>query len=76
MLQVWAEAMTIYRSGNFKMKFSSEAGKYLKEYQRQFMPEDTRTGKITHYLETYTGKIVYYSMKLLTNLVMSRKNGN
>ena len=58
MLQVWAEAMTIYRSGNFKMKFSSEAGKYLKEYQRQFMPEDTRTGKIAGYLENYKGKIV------------------
>jgi predicted P-loop ATPase len=42
LLQVWAEAMEIFKSGNFKMKFSPEAAKYMKEYQRQFMPEDTR----------------------------------
>ena len=39
--QMWAEAMEIYRSGNFKLKFSPEMAKYLKEHQRDFMPEDT-----------------------------------
>ena len=58
LLQVWAEAMEIYKSGRFKLKFSPEVEKYLKEYQREFMPEDTWAGKIAGYLESYTGKIV------------------
>ncbi|RFZ81012.1 virulence-associated protein E [Lacrimispora amygdalina] len=58
LLQVWAEAMEIFKSGNFKMKFSPEAAKYMKEYQRQFMPEDTWAGKIAGFLEGYTGKMV------------------
>jgi len=58
MLQVWAEVMEIYKSGRFKLKFSSEVESYLKEYQREFMPEDTWTGMIADYLEHYTGKMV------------------
>ena len=37
--QVWAEAMTVYRSGDFKLSFSPEMVRYLKEHQRDFMPE-------------------------------------
>lgn len=58
LLQVWAEAMQIYKSRNFRLKFSPEVEKYAKVYQRQFMPEDTWAGKIAGYLEQYTGKMV------------------
>ena len=57
-LQVGAEVMVIYKSGNYKLKFSPEVEKYMKEYQREFMPEDTWTGMIAEYLENYTGKMV------------------
>ena len=40
--QMWAEAMEIYRSGRFKLAFSPAMQRYLKEHQRDFMPEDTK----------------------------------
>ncbi len=58
LLQVWAEAMTIYRSGNFKLKLSKEMDAYLKEHQRAFMPEDTKAGQIMGFLESYSGNMV------------------
>ena len=58
MEQVWAEAMTIYRSGDFKLSFSPEMVRYLKEHQRDFMPEDTKAGMIQAYLDRYTGSMV------------------
>ena len=56
--QLWAEAMTIYRSGDFKLSFSPEMVRYLKEHQRDFMPEDTKAGMIQAYLDRYTGSMV------------------
>lgn len=56
--QMWAEAMELYRSGQFKLKFSPEMAKCLKEHQRDFMPEDTKAGMIQAYLDSYTGDIV------------------
>ena len=56
--QVWAEAMTIYRSGGSDLSFSSEMVQYLKEYQKHFMPEDTKAGMIQAYLDSYTGNAV------------------
>ena len=56
--QVWAEAMTVYRSGDFKLSFSTEMVRYLKEHQRDFMPEDTKAGMIQAYLDRYTGSMV------------------
>ena len=58
LLQVWAEAMTIYRSGNYSMKFSKEIQRQLVEVQKDFMPEDTEAGQIIGFLETYTGNMV------------------
>ena len=58
MEQLWAEAMTIYRSGDFKLSFSPEMVCYLKEHQRDFMPEDTKAGMIQAYLDRYTGGMV------------------
>ena len=36
--QVWAEAMEIYRSGEFRLMLSRESAEYLKDYQKQFIP--------------------------------------
>ena len=57
LLQVWAEAMTIYRSGEYFMKLSKEIQKRLVEVQKGFMPEDTEAGQIQVFLEHYTGNI-------------------
>ena len=39
---MWAEAMTIYRSGSFHLTLSKQMNKELRELQKQFMPEDTK----------------------------------
>ena len=57
-VQMWAEAMEIYRSGEFKLKLSPAMQEHLREYQRDFMPEDTKAGQIIAYLEKYEGKMV------------------
>ena len=49
--QMWAEAMEIYRSGRYKLSFSPAMQRYLKEHQRDFMPEDTKAGMIQAYLD-------------------------
>ena len=56
--QLWAEAMDIYHSGNYSLSFSTEMVRYLKEHQRDFMPEDTKAGVIQAYLDSYTGNTV------------------
>ena len=58
LLQVWAEAMEIYRGGNYSMKFSKSIQKKLAEVQKDFMPEDTEAGMIVGFLETYQGNQV------------------
>ena len=50
--------MTIYKSDDFKLSFSPEMVRYLKEHQRNFMPEDTKAGMIQAYLDRYTGSAV------------------
>ena len=46
--RVWAEAMMIYRSGEYSMKFSKEIQNRLIEVQRDFMPEDTEAGPVSY----------------------------
>ena len=43
---------------DFKLSFSPEMVRYLKEHQRDFMPEDTKAGMIQAYLDRYTGGMV------------------
>lgn len=50
-LQMWAEAMMLYRQGNFTLTFSREMEERAAEMQRAFMPEDTETGAVEAYLE-------------------------
>ena len=58
LVQVWAEAMETYRSGNFKLRFSPAMDEYLKIHQRDFMPEDTKAGQIIEYLEKCSDSMV------------------
>lgn len=58
MEQMWAEAMSLYRSGNYTLAFSSAMQKYLKEHQSDFMPEDTKAGMIVDFLDSYKGNMV------------------
>ena len=80
LLQVWAEAMTIYRSGEYSMKFSKEIQKQLVEVQKDFMPEDTEAGQIQGFLEHYTGNVVcskqLFKEAFGTRFLMSRSGGN
>ena len=52
-IQAWAEAMEIYRSGNYPLTFSPEMEDHVKLLQREFMPEDTQTGMIQAFLDSY-----------------------
>ena len=63
-MQMWAEAMTIYRSGNYRLTFSKEMSEYLVTHQQEFMPEDTDAGLIIEFLEncsedTVCSKMLY-----------------
>ena len=53
--QLWAEAMTIYNSGNYKLAFSPAMQETLQAYQQDFMQEDAQAGMIYAFLEDYTG---------------------
>ena len=51
-LQVWAEAMTLYRRDpKHELKLSDTNEAYLRELQKQFMPEDTKVGMIQGWLD-------------------------
>ena len=56
--QLWAEAMTLYKTGDYSMKFSPAVQKQLKTVQLEFMPEDTIAGQIEGWLESYKGDFV------------------
>ena len=63
--QMWAEAMEIYRSGRFKLAFSPTMQRYLKEHQRDFMPEDTKAGMIQAYLDNPDEDLTGYFQRFL-----------
>lgn len=56
--QMWAEAMEIYRSGQYQLRLSKEVQDELYEYQKRFMQEDTKKELILDYLEHYEGNMV------------------
>ena len=53
--QLWAEAMTIYNRGNYKLAFSPAMQEMLQAHQQDFMQEDAQAGMIYAFLEDYTG---------------------
>ena len=52
---LWAEAMTIYNRGNYKLAFSLAMQETLQAHQQDFMQEDAQAGMIYAFLEDYTG---------------------
>lgn len=61
-LKVYAEAMMIYRSGNFKLTLPDEIGKNLLKIQQDFTPEDTTAAIIQEWLDTTSEEFVCVSM--------------
>lgn len=49
--QAWAEAMEIYRSGDYQLTFPKELQKLLLEAQQEFTPEDPKVGIIQEWLD-------------------------
>ena len=62
--QAWAEAMELYRNDSCELKLSRETEEYLKEMQKDFMPEDAKVGVIQLWLdelaEDYVCSIMIY----------------
>ncbi|MCD8375050.1 MAG: virulence-associated E family protein [Oscillospiraceae bacterium] len=56
--QLWAEAMTIYRSGDYSLKLSADMENAMRQYQQEFMREDTLAGQIQAFLDDYKGEAV------------------
>lgn len=74
--QVWAEAMEIYRSGEFRLMLSRESAEYLKDYQKQFMPEDADAGMILAFLDNFKGTGFVpkcFGKKLFTGIMSQRE---
>ena len=61
-VQAWAEAMVIYNNCSHELKLSKEMEEYLKEMQKQFMPEDTKVGIIQAWLDDCTDEYVCSEM--------------
>ena len=51
--QVWAEAMMLYRNGNFKLAFSKETETQLDKLRQEFMADDTEAGMIQAWLDEH-----------------------
>lgn len=49
--QAWAEAMEIYRSGEYSLIFPKELKDVLSEMQQSFTPEDPKVGIIQNWLD-------------------------
>lgn len=61
-MQAWAEAMVIYKNCPHELKLSKAMEEYLKEIQKQFMPEDTKVGIIQAWLDGCTDEYVCSEM--------------
>ena len=68
--QMWAEAMEIYRGGEFRLALPSELEKEARSRQQEFMPEDTITGQIQTWLEGW--KEDYVCSRQIYDLALGR----
>ena len=66
--QLWAEAMTIYNNGDYKLAFSPAMQETLQAHQQDFMQEDAQAGMIYAFLEDYTGDRVCSTKKAVVAL--------
>ena len=55
--QLWAEAMTIYNSGNYKLAFSPAMQETLQAHQQDFMQEDAQAGICLLYTSTVRSSV-------------------
>lgn len=62
--QVWAEAMMLYRNGNFKLAFSKETETQLDKLRQEFMADDTEAGMIQAWLDEHEDRKVCSLMLL------------
>jgi predicted P-loop ATPase len=60
--QAWAEAMVQYRSGSHALALTQETQAYLKELQKEFMPEDAKVGVIQQWLDGLSDDYVCSTM--------------
>jgi predicted P-loop ATPase len=58
----WAEAMAQYRSGSHALALTQETRAYLKELQKEFMPEDAKVGAIQQWLDGLSDDYVCSTM--------------
>lgn len=56
--QVWAEAMTIYRNGDYRLAFSKETEERLDKFRLEFMTDDTEAGVIQAWLDEHEDRKV------------------
>ena len=61
-LQVWAEVMEIYRSGNFSLTLPKHLDAELAKYQQRFTPEDNDQESIEEFLSNTQEKYVCVKM--------------
>jgi predicted P-loop ATPase len=60
--QAWAEAMAQYQSGAHALALTQETQAYLKELQKEFMPEDAKVGIIQQWLDELSDDYVCSTM--------------
>ena len=61
-IQAWAEAMELYRSGQHELKLSKDTENYLRQMQKEFMPEDAKVGIIQLWLDELSQDYVCSTM--------------
>ncbi|MCD8150355.1 MAG: virulence-associated E family protein [Clostridiales bacterium] len=60
--QLWAEAMVIYNSGEWSLRLSPALEKEMNIRRLDFMAEDTATGMVQVWLDSYNGNYVCTKM--------------
>ena len=75
--QLWAEAMTIYNSGDYKLAFSPAMQETLQAHQQDFMQEDAQAGMIYAFWRTtrVNGCVPSSSMRKHWATPTSRQSG-
>ena len=71
-VQLWAEAMELYRADDkHDLKLPKKMENYLKEMQKDFMPEDTNIGVIQAWLDNCC--VEYVCSRMIFDEVMARE---
>ncbi|MCC8140176.1 MAG: virulence-associated E family protein [Lachnospiraceae bacterium] len=60
--QLWAEVMVIYNSGDWSLRLSPALEKEMNIRRLEFMAEDTATGMVQAWLDSYSGDYVCTKM--------------